>query len=143
MSGVIGLDTNVLVRYLLNDDEKQSSLAKDKIRQAVKQGVSVRISLLTILETEWVLRSYGKCDKAAIIDTMKCLLESCDVQIEQEETLEQAIHYYGNHNADFADCLMVSRYQRTGCDVMITFDEKASRLPSAELLGAKKPDSHR
>ena len=134
MSGIIGLDTNVLVRYLLNDDEKQSSLAKDKISQAVKQGVPVRISLLTILE---------KCDKGTVIDAMRCLLESRDVQIEQEETLEQALHYYSNHNADFADCLMVSRYQRTGCEVMITFDEKASRLPSAELLSAKKSDSHR
>ena len=122
---------------------KKSSLAKDKIRQAVKQGVSVRISLLTILETEWVLRSYGKCDKAAVIGTMKCLLESRDVQIEQEETLEQALYYYGNHNADFAGCLMVSRYQRTDRDVMITFDEKASRLPSAELLDTKNPDTHR
>jgi predicted nucleic-acid-binding protein len=139
----LSLDTNVLVRYLLNDYVKQSSRAKDKIRQAVKQGVLVRISLLTILETEWVLRSYGKCDKATVIDTMKCLLESRDVQIEQEETLEQALHYYGNHNADFADCLMVSRYQRTGCEVMITFDEKASRLPSVELLSTKSSDSRR
>lgn len=135
MSRVIGLNTNVLVRYLLNDDEKQSSEAKARIHQAVTQGVAVRISLLTILETEWVLRSYGKCDKAAVIDTMKCLLESRDVQIEQEETLEQALHYYGNHNADFADCLMVSRYQRTGCEVMITFDVKASKLLGNELIG--------
>ena len=104
----------MLVRYLLNDDEKQSSLAKDKISQAVKQGVPVRISLLTILETEWVLRSYGKCDKATVIDTMKCLLESRDIKIEQEETLEQALHYYGNYNADFADCLMVSRLSANG-----------------------------
>ncbi len=134
MSAVLGLDTNVLVRFLLNDDEKQSEIARDRIKMAVVSGTPLRISLLTILETEWVLRSYGKCDKEAILETMKCLLESRDVQIEQEETLEQALYYYRNYTADFADCLMVSRYQRTGCEAMLTFDEKAAKLPGSELL---------
>jgi len=134
MSAVLGLDTNVLVRFLLNDDEKQSEIARDRIKMAVVSGTPLRISLLTILETEWVLRSYGKCDKETILETMKCLLESRDVQIEQEETLEQALYYYRNYTADFADCLMVSRYQRTGCEAMLTFDEKAAKLPGSELL---------
>lgn len=134
MSAVLGLDTNVLVRFLLNDDEKQSEIARDRIKMAVVSGTPLRISLLTILETEWVLRSYGKCDKEAILETMKCLLESRDVQIEQEETLEQALYYYRNYTADFADCLMVSRYQRAGCEAMLTFDEKAAKLPGSELL---------
>ena len=134
MIGSFGLDTNVLVRYLLNDDEKQSAVARDRIKEAVDHGMPVRISLLTILETEWVLRSHGKFDKKTIIETMKFLLESRDIQIEQEGILEQAIHYYGNHNADFADCLMVSRYQRSGCESMLTFDTKDSKLPGSELL---------
>ena len=134
MIGSFGLDTNVLVRYLLNDDMKQSALARDRIKEAVDHGMPVRISLLTILETEWVLRSHGKFDKKTIIETMKFLLESRDINIEQEGILEQAIHYYGNHNADFADCLMVSRYQRSGCESMLTFDAKASKLPGSELL---------
>lgn len=129
-----GLDTNVLVRYLLNDDERQATLARQRIQQAVDAGEPVFISLLTILETEWVLRSYGKCAKPTVIHALQALLESRDVDIELEESLEQALHYYKNSNADFADCLMSSRYQRNGCQAMLTFDEKASKLPGCELL---------
>lgn len=133
---VCGLDTNVLVRYLLNDDPQQAAIARQRIQQAVTDGEPVRISLLTILETEWVLRSYGKRDKATIIGVFQALLESRDVEIELEESLEQALHYYKNSNADFADCLMSSRYQRSECAAMLTFDEKASKLPGCELLEA-------
>ncbi len=130
-----GLDTNVLVRYLLNDDKRQSAMARFFIQKAVANGEAVRISLLTILETEWVLRSYGKRDKATVIEVFQALLEARDVEIELEESLEQALHYYKNSNADFADCLMTSRYQRSGCTAMMTFDDKASKLPGCELLG--------
>ena len=130
-----GLDTNVLVRYLLNDDKRQSAMARFIIQKAVANGEAVRISLLTILETEWVLRSYGKRDKATVIEVFQALLEARDVEIELEESLEQALHYYKNSNADFADCLMTSRYQRSGCTAMMTFDDKASKLPGCELLG--------
>ena len=129
-----GLDTNVLVRYLLKDDEQQAAIALQRIQQAVSEDEPVRISLLTILETEWVLRSYGGCDKATVIQTLQHLLESRDAEIEQEESLEQALYYYKNSKADFADCLMVSRYQRSGCTAMLTFDDKASKLPGCELL---------
>ncbi|WP_050988089.1 type II toxin-antitoxin system VapC family toxin [Thiothrix nivea] len=93
---VCGLDTNVLVRYLLNDDPRQAAIARQRIQQAVAEGEPVRISLLAILETEWVLRSYGKRDKTTVIGVFQALLESRDVEIELEESLEQALHYYKN-----------------------------------------------
>ncbi|MEZ5453909.1 MAG: type II toxin-antitoxin system VapC family toxin [Thiothrix sp.] len=132
---VYGFDTNVLVRYLLNDDPQQADIARQRIQQAVAEGEPVRISLLTILEAEWVLRSYGKRDKVTVISVFQALLESRDIEIELEESLEQALHYYKNSNADFADCLMASRNQRSGCTAMLTFDEKAAKLPGCELLG--------
>ncbi|MEZ5479937.1 MAG: type II toxin-antitoxin system VapC family toxin [Thiolinea sp.] len=129
-----GLDTNVLVRYLLDDDHLQTALARQFIQQAVTTGEPLHISLLTILETEWVLRSFGKCDKNTVIYALQALLETRDVLIEAEETLEQALHTYKNSKADFADCLMVSRYQRSGCHAMLTFDPKAAQLAGCELL---------
>lgn len=131
---VFGLDSNVLVRYLLNNDKQQAAIARQRIQQAVVDEEPVRISLLTLLETEWVLRSYGKCDKTTVIQTLQSLMESYDVEIEQEESLEQALHYYKNSKADFSDCLMASGYQRSGCSIMLTFDDKASKLPICELL---------
>lgn len=130
---MFGLDTNVLVRFLLKDDPDQAELAHQRIKMALDSGEVVRISLLTVLETEWVLRSYGKLDKDLIIQTFQHLLETQDVAIEQEEVLEQALFYYKSANADFADCLMVSRYQRSGT-TMLTFDAKAGKLPSTQLL---------
>ena len=130
----VGLDTNVLVRYLLEDDKQQASVAQQHIQQAVAEGHPVLISLITLLETEWVLRSYGQCDKATVIQIFQTLLELRDVEIEQEESLEQALHYYKNSKADFADCLMLSRYQRSGCSAMLTFDKTASSLPGCKLL---------
>lgn len=97
-----GLDTNVLVRYLLEDDKRQTVIARQRIQQAVADEQPVQISLLTVLETEWVLRSYGQCDKATVIETLQNLLELRDVEIEQEESLEQALYYYKNSKADFA-----------------------------------------
>lgn len=131
----LGLDTNVLLRFLLNDDTHQANIARTQIQQAIDGGEPVRISLLTLLETEWVLGSCGKRDKATIIQTLQKLLESRDIEIENESILEQALYYYKNSKADFADCLMLSRYQQGGCSTMLTFDRKAAQLPYCQLLG--------
>lgn len=129
-----GLDTNVLVRFLLRDDQEQAQVAKVVIEQAVASGEPLLVSLLTILEAEWVLRSRAAYDKQAIIRVFKLLLEAKDVLFEHEETLEQALHQFENSSADFADCLMVARYLRMGCTSMLTFDANAAKLPGCELL---------
>ena len=129
-----GLDTNVLVRYLLRDDAKQSPIAKAAIDQAIAAKEPLLVSLLTLLETEWVLRSVAKVGKPGVIQTFKALLETRDLLIENEEVLEQAVHYYEDGKADFAECLMAARYQRIGCISMLTFDGKAAGIPGCELL---------
>jgi len=134
---MFGLDTNVLVRYLLRDDPVQAEQAKSAIEAAVLGGAPVIISLLTILETEWVLRSVAKLKKQEVITTFRMLLEVRDVKIEQEEILEEALYFYEKHNADFADCLMTSRYRNLGCTAMLTFDNGASKLPGNLKLPAE------
>jgi predicted nucleic-acid-binding protein len=131
-----GLDTNVLVRFLLQDDPRQTEFATKAIQRAVDDEEPLVVSLLTVLETEWVLRSCGHFDKATIIVTFRQLLEAGDLLVENEEVVEAALHYFENSNVEFADCLMVARYQRMGCNAMLTFDIKAAKLPGAELLTA-------
>ena len=126
---MFGLDTNVLVRYLLGDDREQAERARKAIDQALASGKPVTVCLLTLLETEWVLRSCAALDKRRIIATFRMLLEAQDLRIEQEETLEEALFLYDNHAADFADCLMTAHYTRLGCSSMLTFDRKAAQLP--------------
>ena len=124
-----GLDTNVLIRYLLRDDLIQAEQARMAIENALQSGETVVVSLLTMLESEWVLRSCASIDKRTVITTFRMLLETRDIRIEQEETLEEALYLYENNRADFADCLMTARYSRLGCLAMLTFDKKAAQLP--------------
>lgn len=135
-----GLDTNVLVRFLLRDDEKQAQQARAAIEAAASNERPLRLSLLTVLETEWVLRSLAKFDKATVIETFQALLETRDLLIESEATLEQALHHFKNHTADFADCLMAAHYQQLGCRHMLTFDARAARLPGARLVAPRAAD---
>ena len=131
---MIGLDTNVLVRYVLRDDVQQAELADKLIDKCIAEQVLVVISLLTLQETEWVLRACAHIDKARIISLFKALLESADVLIETEDILEEALLHFENSNADFSDCLMVAKYQHLACDYMVTFDTKAAKIDGAILL---------
>ena len=131
---MVGLDTNVLVRFLLRDDQKQAEQAQKAIEDALADGEPVVVSLLTMLETEWVLRSCAAIGKKTVISAFRKLLESRDLRIEQEEVLEEALYHYENNTVDFADCLMASRYTRLGCSAMLTFDKKAANVPGITLL---------
>lgn len=133
---MLGLDTNVLVRFLLGDDRQHALRAKAAIERAVAAGEPVVIGILTLLETEWVLRTRAGLDKPDIIGAFKQLLESRDLMFESEAAVEQAIYHYENGKADFADCLMIAQYRATGCRAMLTFDARAARIPGGELVRA-------
>ena len=81
-----------------------------------------------------MLRSAAKVEKTALIGVFKNLLECGDILFENENALAQALSYYEDGLADFADCLMAARYQQLGCSTMLTFDAKASRLPVCSRL---------
>ena len=131
---MIGLDTNVVLRLLLNDDLKQRQRAVKAIQQAKVLAVRVTITLAVVLEMEWVLRSIAKMTKPQILSVFDLLLESYDIEIDNEKALEQALHIYANAAADFAECLFLAQYQRMGCQNMLTFDTKAARMAGVQLV---------
>lgn len=126
---MLGIDTNVLVRFLVRDDEPQFEKARKLIRREVAAGRRVFVSLLVLLETEWVLRSRYGLPKAEIIGAVSGLLDAADVQFEDEPTIEEALFVWKDNAGGFADCLIGSRNKRLGCSATVTFDVKASRLP--------------
>lgn len=128
---MIGIDTNVLIRYLTRDDEPQFEIAC-KLIQGAEQPVM--LSLLALLEAEWVLRSCYKFAKPDIAAVFTSLLETRETAFEDEQTLEEALHSWKNSHADFADCLIVAKSRRLGCASVATFDTKAGKLPGAVLL---------
>jgi predicted nucleic-acid-binding protein len=126
---MLGVDTNVLVRFLVRDDEPQFEKARKLIKREVAAGRSVFVSQLVLLETEWVLRSRYSLPKNLIIETISSLLDATDVQIEDESAIEEALFSWRDANVDFADCLIGARNRRLGCRATATFDVKASKLP--------------
>ena len=126
---MLGLDTNVLVRFLVRDDALQFERARRLIKREVAAGRSVFVNLLVLLETEWVLRSRYRLPKKVIVETLSGLLEASDVQFEDEPAIEEALYIWKEATADFADCLISARNRRLGCRATATFDTKATRLP--------------
>ena len=131
----IAVDTNVLVRLLVRDDEAQFALAQRLVDEASAAEEPVLIVLGVLLEAEWVLRSRYRLDKTAISSAFAQLLESSDVEFEHEPTVEEALYLWGLYpGADFADCLLNARAAHLGRARFVTFDVGAARLPRAELL---------
>lgn len=126
---MLGLDTNVLVRFLVKDDPEQYSRARRLIRDEVRGGGTVFLSLLVLLETEWVLRSRYGYSKDNIMEAIVGMLESADLAIEDETSVEQALMSWRDSRAEFADCLIGARHRNLGCRATATFDARAASLP--------------
>ena len=127
---MLGIDTNVLVRFLVQDDEAQFEKARKLIKREVSAGRRVFVNQLVLMETEWVLRSRYSVSKNQIIEAISGLLDANDVQFEDEPAIEEAIFIWKESTADFADCLIGAKNRRLGCRATATFDLKALKLPS-------------
>jgi predicted nucleic-acid-binding protein len=122
---MIGVDTNVLVRYLIRDHQSQFDRARKLISRRTAGGEKVLVSLLVLLETEWVLRSRYELPKADIVGAFSALLDAAEVLFEDESTVEAVIYTWKDSAAEFADCLIGVRNSRLGCSATTTFDKRA------------------
>jgi predicted nucleic-acid-binding protein len=126
---MVGLDTNVLVRFLVADDQRQFEKARRLIRNEASIGDPVLISQLVLLECEWVLRSRYGSAKDDILGAFSGLLDSTEVRVEDEACVEEALYVWKESGAEFADCLIGARYRALGCRSTVSFDAKAAKLP--------------
>jgi predicted nucleic-acid-binding protein len=130
------LDTNVLVRWLTNDDAKQSRAAERLFAQAVANGGErLFVPVTVMLELEWVLRSryqFGRVDVSSALDG---LLSAMELEVDNEPAVEQALWRYKQGGApDFADCLHTALVSQADRGPMWTFDERAARLDGVRLI---------
>jgi len=125
---MLGLDTNVLVRFLVRDHEAQFERARRLIKREVRAQERVLISLMVLLETEWVLRSRYGLQKTHIIDAVSGLLDATELELEDEPAVEEAFYLWKDSAADFADCLIGAHHRRLGCRATATFDARAVKL---------------
>ena len=128
------LDTNVLVRYLVQDDPVQGELAARLIGRGVRAGSSLFVPVSVLLELEWVLRSAFGFEKAAVLATLSRLLGSIELSFQAEGAVETALAQYERGVADFADCVHAALAIQAGEVPLWTFDKAAAKLTGARLL---------
>jgi predicted nucleic-acid-binding protein len=131
---VVGLDTNVLVRYIVEDDTEQASLARQLIEGKCTAAKPAHITLLVLCELIWVLgRSYN-CTKQQLSTVLENILLTECFDIEHHDLAWAAFHDYDRTNVDFADCLISRLNQAKGSSTTFTFDKKAANLDLYTLL---------
>lgn len=131
-----GLDTNVLVRWLVADDDVQTAQVEALLAAGRRAGQSYFVPSTVLLELEWVLRSRYRLDKPAMLGAFNALLEARELDIQAEPALERALHHYRQGRAEFADCLHAGLCAAAGQAPMLSFDVEAARLPQVALIGA-------
>jgi predicted nucleic-acid-binding protein len=128
------LDTNMLVRYLVEDDAAQLAAAKKLIRSALAAGETLFIPITVTLELEWVLRSNFKFNKEQVTTTLSSLLAAAELTFESEPAAEIALALYRKSSADFSDCVHIALAHSAGERPLWTFDHAASKVDGAKLL---------
>lgn len=131
------LDTNVLVRYVVQDDAAQLAAARRLIRKFVSQGQTLFVPVTVALELEWVLRSNFEHSRDETLGVISQLLSAAELTFESERALEVALHLYRNGPADFADCLHIALAAQAGESPLWTFDKQAGKVSGAQTLGPK------
>ncbi len=132
---MIGLDTNVVIRYLVQDDKKQSAAATRFIEKSLTTEVPGYINQITFCEIVWVLqRCYG-VTKLQVRKIAEGLLKTKQFKIQNAELVWRALRAFDANSVDFSDALVGQTNSHNGCTQTVTFDRKAARLPEFDLLG--------
>ena len=130
---MIGLDTNVLVRYVVQDDPKQALKATTLIESLSSEQPGF-ISLVSIVELVWVIQGCYSASKEDIVAVLDRLLRVKTIFVENAEVVLKAVRSYAIANADFADCLIERSGQHASCLHTLTFDRKAAKLAGMQLI---------
>jgi predicted nucleic-acid-binding protein len=130
---VIGIDTNVLVRYLAQDDKVQSPRATRIIEQLLTEDRPGFISLVTIAETAWVLDKIYDMSDLEIAGAIERILQADTLQVQNEQGVFKAMIALKTGVASFSDALIGAVGSWAGCSSTLTFDRKAARLKDFEL----------
>ena len=135
---MIGLDTNVLARYLAQDDTKQAALATRLIEEKLTPTQQGFISLVVVAELCWVLNSLYGATMDELVATIKDFLNTPQFCMEKREVLQAAIGRFkasSNHKVGLADVLIAEIAASAGCSATMTFDKSAARVAGMTLLG--------
>ncbi|MDP3736143.1 MAG: type II toxin-antitoxin system VapC family toxin [Hyphomonadaceae bacterium] len=130
---MIGLDTNIVVRLITQDDPAQTRIANRIIEQRLSASEQGFVSLAVVLETVWVLDSIYRFSGVEIATALRALLSDQALAVQSESEVFTALVALEENRASFADALIAALASTAGCAVTLTFDKEAARLPGFEL----------
>lgn len=124
---MIGIDTNILVRYIAQDDPVQSRLATRLIETECSAATPGYISLVVLVELVWVSESCYEAVRSDIVQIVQRLLSIRLLVVQQAEVVWKALRQFEGSKADFADCLIGQLALAAGCSSVMTFDKAAAK----------------
>jgi predicted nucleic-acid-binding protein len=127
---VTGLDTNVLLRYLLRDDPGQAARAGREI----ERGERFLIDAIVLCEVVWVLEAGYGLSRRDVAATLERLLATAQFEIESKDLAIAALDDFRRSTADFSDCLIGRRNRAAGAEETVTFDRSLKGLPGFRIL---------
>ena len=127
------LDTNVLVRYLAQDDPRQSAIATRLLEEQLSAADRGFVSLVALLETVWVMESRYGADAALVAEILADLLQAPTLEVQEAPAVRAALQLYRKGGVDLHDCLIVTLAEGRKARVL-TFDAKAAKRLGMELL---------
>lgn len=130
---MIGLDTNVLVRYVAQDDAKQSPKAT-RLIESLTVDAQGYISVVSIVELVWVLTACYASSKDETCTVLETLLRTKEIIVEHADVVWKALRLFKENKADFADCLIVWSASEAGCGYTATFDRDAVKYCGMQLV---------
>lgn len=131
---MIGLDTNVVIRYLTRDDKAQFDRARRLIEEELSSAGPGFIATITLAEIVWVLESNYNVNRAGLLNFLEIILSSRQFVIEASDVAWRAFRAFKATSGDYVDILIGELAQRGGCSSTVTFDRRASTLPGFRLL---------
>ena len=129
-----GLDTNVLVRYIMQDDVRQARLASELIETFTVDEPGF-IPLVAVIELVWVLLSSFELARGQVVQALEVLLRTKEIQVENAATVWRAVRLYRAGRSDFADCLIERSAAAAACTRIMTFDRGAVKHCAMTLIG--------
>ena len=130
---MIALDTNVLIRYLAQDEPVQSAAATHLIEQTLTAAEPGFVSLVALLETVWVMESRYAAAPAQVAAILADVLDTATLQVQDAAAVKPAVRRYAEGGVDLHDCLIVDLAAKRKARV-VTFDAKAAKRLGMDLL---------
>lgn len=130
---MIGTDTNVLVRYVAQDDASQSPRATKLIESECNAAAPGFVGLVVLVESVWVSESCYDATREEVAEIVRRLLSIKQLVVQDAEIAWKALRLFESSKADFADCLIQCVAMAAGCERVMTFDKQASKAGMALL----------